>query len=164
MGLLLSLMSACVLLSVKAPVMPLALVGLVVVPLFLVARMRRVGAVYSPYNRFMPLWLFGMYTVIFGTLICTLLSSCYVVLFEPDFINVYIDRTMAELSEGLQGEMRQMHAQNMEMVLAARERHLLPSPLEFVSSLGWSTAFFGSLLTMPLAALAVRRAPRAALK
>lgn len=161
---MLTAMSACMLLSVRMPVMPLALAGFVIIPVYMVSRMRRIADQYVPYDRFTPLWLYGMYSLIFGTLICTLLSSLYVLWFEPDFINLYIDQTMATLAQGLDGDLKQLHEENLRTIALARERHLLPSPLEFISSLGWSTAFFGSLATIPLALIAVRRGQRARLR
>ncbi len=156
-GLILTFMSACMLFSIHYPSLPLALVGVILIPICLVSYMRRIATRLPIYNKFVPLWLFAMYSIIFGTLICTLLSALYVTFFEPDFINVYIDTTMAQLNDNLTGELLQAHQHNIDLINMARERHLLPSALEFISSLAWSTAFFGTLLSIPLALIAVRR-------
>lgn len=156
-GLLLTFMSACMLLSIHYPSLPLALVGVILIPICLLIYMRRIATRLPVYNKFVPLWLFAMYSIIFGTLICTLLSALYVTFLEPDFINVYIDTTMAQLNNNLSGELLQAHQRNIDLINMARERHLLPSPLEFISSLAWSTAFFGTLLSIPLALITVRR-------
>ncbi|MDE6843001.1 MAG: DUF4199 domain-containing protein, partial [Muribaculaceae bacterium] len=114
-GLLLTFMSACMLLSIHYPSLPLALVGTILIPVCLLTYMHRISVRLPMYNKFVPMWLFAMYSIIFGTLICTLLSALYVIFIEPDFINVYLDTTMAQLNENLTGELQQAHQRNLEL-------------------------------------------------
>lgn len=148
-GLYLSLMSACVLLSVKVPVLPMLLLPLVLgFPVMMWFLMRSIIREEESYNKFSSLWLGGIYTVIFGSLICMFLSSIYIVFFEPNFVNLYVNNALAAVeSSPFSGE----YEQSVALMREALEANILPSGLEFLTTMAWFTCFCGSILSLVIA-------------
>ena len=148
-GLYLTAMSFCLLLSVKAPVMPILLLPLMIgFPVILWLLVRKIAREEPSYNKFSSLWLGGIYTVIFGSLISLFISALYVVAFEPNFVNLYISNALAAVeSSPMSGE----YSAQIELMREAMEAHILPSSLEFLTSMAWLTCFVGSLLSLIIA-------------
>ena len=148
-GLYLTLMSMCVLLSVKIPALPLLLLPLILgFPLILWMLVRKISREEPSYNKFSSLWLGGIYTVIFGSLICMFVSAFYLVMFEPNFVNLYISNALdAVENSSMAGE----YASSIELMHEAVEAHILPSGLEFLTSMAWFTCFVGSILSLIIA-------------
>lgn len=153
-GLYLSLMSACLLLSVRVPALPLLILPLAIgFPFILWWQMKRIVREETSYNRFSSLWLGGIYTVIFGTLICMFLSAFYIVVFEPNFVGLYINNALdAVESSPLAAE----YESSTRLMREALEAHILPSGFEFLSTMAWTTCFVGSILSLVLALIMSR--------
>lgn len=148
-GIYLTAMSACFLLSLKIPLLPLVILPLALGFPFLLGRyMRRVAAAEPKYARFASLWLYGIYTVIFGVLICSLISALWLVFADPGFLHEYIVRTIAEM-ESLPDAAR--YAESTDIMREALEQGLVPSGTQFVASMAWLTSFGGSVLSLFLA-------------
>lgn len=148
-GLYLTAMSACVFLSIKVPVLPmLFLLLLAGFPFFLSYLMMRLKREEPTYSKFSALWLFGIYTVIFGTLICSLFSGVYLTLINPSFLNDYVADALATIEAS---PMSGQYAETSDMMRRALDEHLLPGGMQYVVSMAWFTCFSGSMLSMILA-------------
>lgn len=148
-GVYLTAMSACLLLSLRIeslPVfMPLLALGF---PFLLAYYMRRMARQEPAYSKFSALWLCGIYSVIFGTLICSLFSGIYLTVIDPGFIHSYIANALVEIeSSPAAGE----YAATTDMMRRALDGRMLPGGMQFVASMGWLTCFAGSMLSLVLA-------------
>ena len=148
-GLYLTVMSACMLLSIKLPMLPVLLLPLALgFPILLWALMRKISREEPSYNKFSSLWLGGIYIVIFGTMICMFLSAIYITVFEPSFVHQYVTNALdAVESSPMAGE----YESSIMLMRNAMEAHILPSGLEFLTTMGWLTCFMGSILSLVLA-------------
>lgn len=148
-GLYLSVMSACVLLSVKFPALPMFLLPLCIgFPFLLWVLIRQISRNEPSYNKFSSLWLGGIYTVIFGSLICMFLSALYIVFFEPDFVNLYVNNALVAVESS---PFASEYEASINMMHEAIEAHILPSGLEFLTTMAWFTCFCGSILSLLIA-------------
>lgn len=148
-GLYLTLMSACLLMSVKIQALPVLLLPLGLgFPILLWFLMKKISKAEPGYNKFSSLWLGGIYTVIFGTLICMFLSALYIVFVEPNFVAMYVGNALEAMEASpLGGE----YEASINLMREAMAAHLLPSGLEFLTSMAWFTCFCGSLLSLVVA-------------
>lgn len=150
-GIYLTAMSMCLLLSLRFPVLPVFVGPLALFFPFLLARLMKRMAVACPgYGKFSALWLFGIYTVIFGTLICSLVSGVYLTLIEPGFIGSYVTSAIATLEASPQAS---EYSDTVDLMRQALEARMLPTGMEFVSSMAWLTCFAGSMLSLVIAAI-----------
>lgn len=138
----------------------LAYPALLLFPALMVRRMRRVADGHPAYASFYPLWLFGIYAGIFATLLCSLAAAVYIIFFDPSFVADYFDncaRTLRELSaQSPSGDF----SRQADIIASAKSRHLLPSPMELVSSMGWLAAFTSSILAAAAARFTLARRAR----
>lgn len=145
-GLYLTAMSACMLLSMKFPFLPVLIVPLAIgFPVLLWAVMRKIGREEANYMKFSSLWLGGIYTVIFGTLICMLFSSLYIVFVEPSFVSHYVSHTISTIESS---PMAADYKAATTLMKSALEARILPSGMEFLTSIAWFTCFSGSILSL----------------
>lgn len=156
MGIYLSVLSLCVLASLRLDFLPMLILPLLIgVPVILFFMMRRTAADNPSLRRLSPLWLMGIYTFIFGSLICALVSNLYIMMVEPDFVARYLEQTIINM-ESL-SDAGEFDAQ-ISMMREALAKNTLPGSMQFVSTMAWSTCFFGSILSLLIAAiLSVRR-------
>lgn len=148
-GLYLTLLSACVLLSIEFPALPILVLPLAIgFPFLLWKLLKRIVTEVPAYNKFATVWLGGIYTVIFGTLICMFLSALYITFVEPDFVWKYVSNAIAAVENStMSGE----YANATALMREAMDAHLLPSNFEFLTTMGWLTCFSGSVLSLVLA-------------
>lgn len=133
----------------------LALPALIVVPFLLYRLMGRLSSRYPQYSSYWPLWLFGIYSFIFATLICALLAAVYLVFVEPAFISTYFHNALDAL-ESLSAEPASPDfSAQAEVIRSAIDRRMLPSSMELVASMSWLCAFGGAVLSAALARLYV---------
>ena len=148
-GLYLTAMSACLLMSVRFPWLPTFIFPLALgFPVLLWYLMKRISDKEPAYLKVSALWLGGMYAVIFGTLICTLLSGLYLTFVEPGFMTSYVSNAISTLESS---PMSSEYAPTIDLMREAIEARVLPSSMEFISGMGWFTCFAGSLLSLILA-------------
>ena len=153
-GLYLTLMSACLLLSLKIPSLPILIVPLAIgLPFILWILLRRICKEEPSYMKFASVWLAGIYTVIFGCLICFFLSALYIVFIEPSFVIKYI---LAAIEAVESTPMAAEYETTTYLMREAIEAHILPSGLEFLTSMAWFTCFTGSILSLFIALLMVK--------
>ncbi len=129
----------------------LALPALVAAPFVLWRLMRRVASGNQEYMSFFPLWLFGIYSMIFATLICAFFSAMYLVFVEPGFVASYFDNAISALNVALQASSGVDFSHQIEVLQAAVDNRLLPSSMELVASMSWLSAFTGSVLSAVVA-------------
>lgn len=159
-GLYLTLMSGCFLLSVEVPSLQMLILPLAIgFPILMAVMMRRLCRREPSYMRTSALWLFGIYTVIFGTLICCLFTALYLVAVDPGFLGRYVATALAAMeSSSAAGQ----YADTIDLMRRAMDSKLLPTPTEFVSTMGWLTCFAGSVLSLILALIITATRRRAA--
>lgn len=149
MGLYLTAMSACILLSLRWPGLPSLLVPLTACcPVWLWLLLRPMARNNSEDAAVSSLWLAGIYIFIFATLICGLLTASYLLFLHPGFIGEYMASSIAAVEAS---PMAPAFAEQVEVMRQAMDRHLLPSPMEFTISMMWATAFFGSIVSLIVA-------------
>lgn len=133
-----------------------ALPALAAVPVVLIVMMRSLLRQRPDLARFSPLWLFGIYCFIFASLICSLFTGCYLIFVEPHFLSTSLSNAVAGIkAAGLEAEF----SSQILMMETAIEKKAIPAPMQFVSSMAWTTCFFGSMLSMAAAWL-VAASPR----
>ena len=148
-GLYLTLMSACLLMSVKIPALPLLILPLGIgFPFVLFNLMKRIAKSETSYSKFSSLWLGGIYTVIFGTLICMFLSALYITFVEPGFVHIYVDNALKAIESS---PMADQYESSIILMREAMEARILPSGLEFLTTMAWFTCFIGSILSLMIA-------------
>lgn len=158
LGLYLTLISGCFLLSVKYEFLSMLIFPLVIVfPFVLGGFMRRLARVEPAYARFSPMWLFGIYSVLSGTLICALFSALYLMFVDPSFMVVYVENAIATIEAS---PMAGQYASTVDMMRQAIDNHMLPSGLQLVTTMGWFTCFSGSILSLFLALILSQRRPK----
>lgn len=149
-GLYLTMMSIGVMMSHKVElldwVVPLLLVGF---PFFMAWRMKRMVRIKPEYGNFSPLWLFGIYTIIFGTLICMLATYLYLLYVDPHFIKESLNHAIETFSKLPDEGVSSMS----EVMRQAAEKNVYPTKTQFVTSMGWFTCFSGSMLSFVLASV-----------
>lgn len=157
-GIYLTLISGCFLLSVKYEFLSMLIFPLVVVfPIVLGCFMRRLARVEPAYARFSPMWLFGIYSVLAGTLICSLFSALYLMFVDPNFMKVYVENAIATIEASpMAGE----YSATVDMMRQAIDAHMLPSGLQLVTTMGWFTCFSGSILSLFLSLILSQRKPK----
>ncbi len=150
-GLYLILISACFLLSLKVDFLLYLIIPLLLGFPFLMAHfMKKMVREEASYERFSPIWLFGIYSIIFGTLICMLFSTVYLTFIDPSFITSYVTGAIANIQAS---PMADSYASTVEMMQEAIDAHMLPNGTQFVTTMAWFTCFAGSMLSLILAAV-----------
>lgn len=153
-GLYLTLMSACLLGSIKLPILPMMLLPLAIgFPFLLWIMLKRIGKEEPAYQKLSSLWLCGIYTVIFGTLICMLLSGLYVTFVEPSFVHSYMMNAIEAIEQSPMATDYESTTTLMKDAIAAR---ILPTGMQFISSMAWFTCFIGSLISLGVAFIMTR--------
>ncbi len=153
-GLYLSIMSACLLMSLRIEALPMLLLPLAAgFPVMLGFIMRRISRDEPSYMKISALWLGGIYSVIFGTLICCLLSALYLMFVDPGFIHSYVGSAIESIESS---PMASEYAATTALMREAMEAHILPTSMEFVITMGWFTCFAGSMLSLLLAVVIVK--------
>ena len=155
MGLYLTAMSACLLLSLRLPQLPVLMFPLLLgLPFFTAWLLRRIASDAPHYNKVSALWLAGIYTFIFGSLICCLFSSLYLTFMEPGFVARYMQMAVDTINSSPSAD---RYAASADVMQKAIDGHLLPTGQQFVLTLAWGTCFMGSFLSLVLAWLLTRR-------
>lgn len=154
-GMMLTAMSACFIFSRQAPSLSIVMMLIFLsIPGFMTFKMRMVAREYPEFRKLAALWVYGIYSFIFGTLICALLTAGYLLLVEPGFLYNYMSETVEGLSRS---PLATEYSEQITVMRRALEQNLVPSPMEFVISIGWATCFGGSVLSLPLAAIVSRK-------
>ena len=149
MGLYLFLMSACLLISVHwrgavLPLLPLAL-GWPVMMWFL---LKRIWNKCPHYRTTSAMWLAGIWICIFGALICAALSSAWILIFQPDFISLYLHQCLDMVQAA---DLPAAYTHMTADMRTALESGNIPSPMQWIFSMIWFTAFSGAIMSLIVA-------------
>lgn len=155
-GACLAVMGFCMMFSQRHAGAGLLFFVLLLVFPFLLGRGMRDMAMTDPrYRKFSAMWLYGIYTIIFGVLVSSLITGFYVTVLNPGFAHDYFVQCIDTLrnAEGAAGGINMRYADYVEELLEAR---MLPTGMEMIVSAAWLTCFSGSLLSL-FVALVVSR-------
>lgn len=142
MGIVLSAVSVCMLLSMRMEVLALVCVTLcLAVPVVLLFTLRRVAAVNIAYCRFAALWMSGIVQFLCGGLICCFATLVTLVFLGEGFLREYIIMAF-EQATGRRG--------------LSLDGVAVPSNFDYANSLFWLTASSGSLLSLVYASVLPR--------
>lgn len=153
-GIYLTAMSACMLLGLHysmliSLLLPLALLFPIILGFFI----HQIAKKEPDYLKVSALWLGGIYTVIFGTIICMLFSACYIFFVEPGFVYEYVISAIESIESS---PMKEEYAATTALMRDAINARILPSGIEFITTMGWTTCFFGSILSLVIAMIIVK--------
>lgn len=130
----------------------LALVGLALmacVPVMVYMRLSRSYIAGGRRATFSELWLEGIVTFFFATLIVSLASVVFMTWIQPDW---FIGQLRMAVEQGEASQLPQL--QEMAGVLkAAMVQRVLPTPMQMALDMGWLILFTGSILSMVVAAI-----------
>lgn len=118
-------------------------------PMLLLWQMRRWVRGNPAYGKIWTLWLGGIYTCIFGSLIAALFSAVMLLFVVPGFLSQYLMQAAEVLAASPAAGDYELE---IEVARRAAERGMVPSPLNFAMTMAWATSFSGSLLSLALAA------------
>lgn len=158
MGLYFFLMSASLLLSVHMPGSVLLLLPLTLAwPVVLWLLLRRIWRECPHYRTLSAMWLSGIWICIFGALICAALSAAWLMLFQPDFLQLYIAQCaqMAQMPQ-IQQQYPELASQLQTIAGSGKA----PAIMEWIFSMIWLTAFSGAVMSLIVAGImSMRRSP-----
>jgi hypothetical protein len=98
---------------------------------------------------FSELWLEGISTFFFGTLIVSFVAVVFMMWLQPDWL---VGQMSAAIEQGKASGMPQLE-EMADILQRALDQHLLPTPIQLVLDMGWMILFSGSLLSMVLSAI-----------
>lgn len=147
-------LSALTMLGIAGTRIPALDAAWLVAPLYMAfaayRAMMRTGRDEPEYARFWPQWLTGMYTLIFATLVCSLVAAVWLVFVQPDFVRVRVESQIAALSGVPGAEAAELRGALTQAVESGR----LPSPMQFVFAMMWMSCFYGSIVSLPVTGVA----------
>lgn len=166
MGVYLSVISVCMMASLHWDVLStVALLMICTVPCILWRILSPLARDAGENVKAGSLWLAGIYAFLFGSLILGLITAVYMILVEPKFVSLYIQKYLDTVKALPNPEMFSEQTQILQQMI---DRKLLPGTMDFVSTLIWATGFFGSILSGIVALIMARyyklRAPRSIAK
>jgi len=123
----------------------LSMLSAVGIPVVLWILQRKMWDQCPLYRRVSSLWLMGIYTFIFGSLICTLLSNLYILAFAPNFVADYARESIRMMESSPDPA---LYAEQTKMLRRMLERRALPTPFGITTTMAWATCFSGSLLSL----------------
>lgn len=151
MGGYLSVMSAAMVFSDKVPLLSLmVLCMLLFMPLLVYKLLRARYVADGCTTDFSSLWMIGILTFIYGSLICTAVTYALLQWLRPDFFYDMAQMVIDQYSKVPAA------SDMVETLTTIVDKGLLPSTLEFLFQMFWLTSFLGSLLSA-IVAVVVRK-------
>lgn len=151
MGGYLSVMSVAMVFSDKVPLLSLVVLGMLLCTPVLVYKMLRARYVADDGTTdFSSLWMIGILTFIYGSLICTAVTYALLQWFRPDFFYDMAQMVIDQYSKVPAA------SDMVDTLTKIVDKGLLPSTLEFLFQMFWLTSFLGSLLSA-IVAVVVRK-------
>lgn len=143
LGLLLTLMTGALLFCQQVPALSiLLLVSPVFVVWLLVRGLAKVASQHTVYCTFAPLWMSGIVQFICASLISALITGVFLSL-SHGFLNDFFMNAFDTMQQGGKGSV-----QVMEGVSRTKFQSLVPSVMQFVFAIFWTSTFFGSILSL----------------
>lgn len=102
---------------------------------------------------FSSLWMEGIAIFFFGGLIASLVSVAYMTWINPGYLYSQVDM-MIELYGSADWERGK---ELSEMLVRAKEQHLIPAPIDLAIDMLWLIVFSGSILSMLMSLLVQAR-------
>lgn len=148
-GMYLSVISAALIFSIRTPGLSALITTLLLaVPVLLWFYIEMVWRQSQRLRTLSGLWFSGITLFIFSALICGLVSCALIFGFEPNFVAEYVRAALSQ-TDGI--DLGPQFSEQAATLRQAADSGMLPSPFGFVLSMMWSTAFFGSLLSLAVA-------------
>ncbi|GEM_PF-2025870 len=139
-GFVFTAMSACLLGCLSAPALSLLSVLLGGGAfLYLPVSLAKVSRRHPAYCAFPALWMSGIVQFICGALICSLLTSVFLLYVRPGFLDAYFREVLRQFAEA-----GSLGSQPSALSFP------VPTVMDFVSSMFWATSFCGSMLSLVL--------------
>lgn len=156
-GIYLTVMSLAIMHGMSHSVLLLLSIAmLAAIPAIIYQIMRRYRASMLGFASFSSLWMLGVMTFLFGSLICGMVTYVWMQYVMPTFIYDQVV-TAIELYKTIPGDEAAEMVKVMQTIV---DRHALPSPFDVVVQMIMLVTFLGSLVSMALAALlGMRRIP-----
>ncbi len=158
MGLLMCVVFLSSVQSVRFPILSLLTLAMTIyLPIAVFRWMRRSHAASEYRSTVSELWMQGIMTFIFGSLICAVVSMVYLRWVEPDLI-------MSMIKHAIDGYSQIGTASANEMVFMLRsmiDQHAVPTPGTLSIAMFWLSVSAGSVISLPLALVARMRSVRA---
>lgn len=126
----------------------LALIGAIPVALFFMLRSSFLAD--GRMTLFSSLWMEGIAAFFCGGLIASVITVVYMVIIEPGFIGERVNTMIDFYSAHPIGEQSR---QAVAILTAARDHHSFPRPVALAMDMLWFIVFFGSMLSLAIAAL-----------
>ncbi len=142
MGAFLSVMSVAMVFSDRVPFLSIFVLTLLLGTPFLVYRLLRARYVSdNGITDFSSLWMIGILTFIYGSLICTAVTYALLQWLRPDFFY--------DMAQMVIDQYKKVPAASemVDVLTKALDNGLLPSTIEFLFQMFWLTSFLGSLLS-----------------
>lgn len=155
MGAYLSVMSIAMIFTDKVPILSFVVLGMLLCTPFLVYRLLRNRYVADECTTdFSSLWMIGILTFIYGSLICTAVSYAVLHWLRPDFFY--------DMAQMVIDQYKDIPAASdmVDILTKAIDKGLLPSTLEFLFQMFWLTSFLGSVLSAIVTLVVRSRKPQ----
>lgn len=136
-GILYTVMSACLLWSMKVPELSVLFLllgagGFMYMPVSLAW----VTSYNRAYRRMAPIWMSGIVQTLCGALICSLLTALYLIFVADGFLSEYVHEMIRRLTE--------INSK------ADTSQLMVPTVMQFIGSMFWATSFSGSVISLLL--------------
>lgn len=155
MGGYLSAMSVAMVFSDKLPLLSFVVLGMLIFTPVIIYKMLRARYIFdSCTTDFSSLWMIGILTFIYGSLICTAVTYALLEWLRPDFFYDMAQLVIDQYSK--------VPAANdmVETLTKIVDKGLLPSTLEFLFQMFWLTSFLGSLVSAIVAVIVRKIKPK----
>lgn len=156
LGIYISVLYICMLLSSKVPVLNIVtLTMMLAVPVIVYFLLRRDRVAPGGMPTLGALWVDGLITFLCGGLIGSLVMFVYLRWIEPDFIISNLEQTVEMLKDAPDASGREL-ADEMQTAI---DSGFSVSPIMFAMSMLWLAATSGSILSLIVSAIVVKRHP-----
>lgn len=153
MGLVLSVMAVSIIYGDVLPWLSWVAQMLVLsMPFYTWRLMRQYFVEEQGFPNFSSLWMMGILTYIYGSLLTSLVTWAVLQYMRPDYIYLMADNLVQLYSSNPSPDARDMASLLRDLVASGS----LPRPIELVMSAFWFTSFLGSLLSLVVAMIVPR--------
>lgn len=157
MGLMMCVVFLSSVQSVRFPILSLLTLAMIIyLPIAVCRWMRMSHAASGGKSTVSELWMQGIMTFIFGSLICAVVSMAYLRWVEPDLIMTMVRESIVNYSQ-----IGTPSANEIASVLRAMiDQNAVPTPGALSIAMFWLSVSAGSIISLPLALIARMRSLR----
>ena len=150
LGVMLGIMFVCGACGITSPMAGLvSLAMLVAVPVVAFRMLDRSYKLYPQHRFFSASWMQGIAAFFFASLLLAVVMCVFIRFLQPGFVNNTVGLAIEAYRAMNVPEATHLADTLQTMV----DKHMLPSPISMSVSMIWSVTFFGSMLSLVLAAL-----------